>query len=76
MIWIYFAFLGRTLGVIGTVLIAFTAIAVHQRVAQEQKIDKKVFKVMHRERRIAIWGIFLIALGYILEIPFLLPIFS
>jgi len=76
MIWTYVAFVGYTIDVIGTILIAFTVIAVHQRVAKERKIDEKVFVIMNRERKAAIWGIFLIAIGYILQIPVLIPIFT
>lgn len=74
-IWVYIAFIGYTLDVIGKILIAFTAIAVHQRVAHEQKIDKQVFKAMRRERKVAIWAIFLIAGGYLLQLPEKLHLF-
>jgi len=76
MIWGYLAFLGYTLDVIGKILVAFTAIAVHQRVQKEQKIDKRVFQTMHRERKVAIWGIILIALGYAMQIPEKLQLFN
>lgn len=76
MIWTYIAFVGHTLNVIGEILVAFTVIAVHQRVSAERKIDEKVFRVMRRERKVAIWGILLIALGYVIQIPIFLPIFS
>lgn len=66
---LYIAFLGYTLDVIGKILVAFTAVAVHQRVRKEQKIDKRVFLEMKREQNVAIVGIFFIAIGYALQIP-------
>lgn len=38
--------LGFTLDVIGKVMVAYTAIAVHRRVWKEHKIDKAVFSAM------------------------------
>ena len=67
--FLYIAFIGYTFDVIGKILIAYTAIAVHQRVAQEQKIDKRVFQEMKRERNVAFWGIAFISIGYVMQIP-------
>jgi hypothetical protein len=66
---LYAAFLGYTLDVIGKILIAFTVVAVHERVRKEHKIDARVFQAMKRERKVAIWGIFLMAIGYVLQVP-------
>jgi len=61
--------LGLTLEVIGTVMIAYTVLAVHYRVRKEHKIDEVVFKHMRREQTVGIIGILLIIAGYILQIP-------
>lgn len=62
-------FLGFTLDVIGKVMVAYTAIAVHRRVWKEHKIDKAVFTAMKSEQIIGIIGIILIVIGYLLQIP-------
>ncbi|MGB0757431.1 MAG: hypothetical protein ACPGO5_03170 [Patescibacteria group bacterium] len=60
--------IGRTLDVIGKLLVAFTAIMVHHRFLQEHKVDNAVFSVMKREQRMGIWGIVLMVIGFILEL--------
>ena len=62
-------FIGYTLGTIGKLLIAYTAIMVHHRVRKEHKIDDKVFRTMRTEHVLGLLGIFLIIVGYLLEIP-------
>lgn len=62
-------FLGFVLDVIGKIMVAYTAIAVHRRVWKEHKIDEIVFKVMKNEQIIGIAGIILIIIGFILQIP-------
>ena len=62
-------FIGFTLDVVGTIMVAFTALAVHHRVRKEHKIDAKVFRIMRREQVIGIAGITLIILGYLLQAP-------
>ena len=62
-------FLGHTLGLVGTVMISYTAIAVHHRVWKEHKIDDKVFRSMKTERTIGVLGIVFIILGYLLLFP-------
>lgn len=62
-------FLGFSLDVIGKILVAYTAIAVHRRVWREHKIDKTVFAAMRNEQVIGIIGIVLIATGYLLQLP-------
>lgn len=61
--------LGFTLDVIGKIMVAYTAIAVHRRVWKEHKIDKAVFATMKNEQVIGIIGIILIVIGYLLQIP-------
>jgi len=61
-------FVGFTLDVIGKILVAYTAIMVHYRFWKEHKIDEKVFRTMKQERTIAIFGVGLIIIGYLLQI--------
>jgi hypothetical protein len=58
----------RTLDVVGKVLVAYTAIAVHHRVWRNHKIDKGVFRMMRAEQWLGVFGIILIVLGYLIEI--------
>lgn len=61
-------FVGKTMDVVGKVLIAYTAIMVHHRFRKEHKIDKFVFDEMKKEQSLGIVGIALIILGYLFEI--------
>lgn len=60
--------LALTLDIIGKVMIAYTALAVHGRVRKEQKIDAIVFRVMKREKVIGITGIIFMIAGYIIHV--------
>lgn len=62
-------FIGFTLDVIGKIMVAFTAIAVHRRVWKEHRIDGRVFREMRKEQVIGVLGIALIIAGYLLQIP-------
>lgn len=53
---------------VGTLLIAYTAFRVHDRVRLEHKIDAKVIKEMERERATGNFGIVLMLGGYLLQI--------
>ena len=59
--------IGRTIDVIGKLLVAFTAIMVHHRFLREHKIDNKVFKMMKREQFFGILGVVFIVLGFVIE---------
>lgn len=61
--------LGFTLDVVGKLIIAYTAIAVHHRFRKEHRIDEKVFKTMRREQVMGVLGIVLIISGYFLQLP-------
>lgn len=61
--------LGSSLDMVGKVMIAYTAIAVHYRFWQEHRIDEKVFVEMRKERVVGIVGIVFIVLGYLLQLP-------
>lgn len=62
-------FIGFTLDVIGKIMVAYTAIAVHRRVWREHKIDEAVFRAMRREQIVGVIGIVLIVIGYLLQAP-------
>lgn len=62
-------FLGFVLDAIGTVMIAYTAIAVHRRFWKEHKIDEEVFRTMQLEQIIGMAGIILILIGSAMQIP-------
>jgi len=62
-------FIGFTLDVVGTVMVAFTVIMVHHRFRKEHKIDERVFRAMRREQLFGIIGIFFIILGFLLQVP-------
>jgi len=57
-----------TLDIIGKIMIAYTALAVHSRFRKEHKIDDVVFRVMKREQTIGILGIVFMISGYVLHI--------
>ncbi|MBI3114528.1 MAG: hypothetical protein HYZ07_01035 [Candidatus Harrisonbacteria bacterium] len=63
------AFIGFTLDAVGKILVSYTVIMVHYRFWKEHKIDERVFATMQRERIIAILGVILIIIGYLLQIP-------
>lgn len=64
-----YEFLGYTIGTVGKLMVAYTAIMVHYRVRKEHKIDDKVFKVMRFEHAFGIAGILFMIVGYLMEIP-------
>ncbi len=63
------AAIGFTISTIGTILIGVSAIMVHRTLASEHRIDRLVIRNIKIEQIIAIIGIFLIIIGYILELP-------
>lgn len=63
------SFIGFTSQSLGAIMIAYTAIRVHSRVAREKKVDAHAFKDMNQERMIGFLGVALIIIGYILQIP-------
>lgn len=69
MILIVIELIGFTLDMIGKILVGISVILVHTRVMRERKIDKLVIKAMGREKVLAISGIVLIILGYLLQLP-------
>jgi hypothetical protein len=63
-------FWGLTLGTIGKICIAAAVLRVHHVMAKEHKIDKKVIRSFRGEIIITTVGIFLILVGYGMEIYF------
>jgi len=61
--------IGFTIDVIGKVLLGLSVYFVHSKVAREGKIDKKVLMEMRREKRLALMGIILIVIGYLMQLP-------
>jgi len=57
-----------TLDIIGQVMIAYTALAVHRRVWKEHKIDKTVFRMMRHEQLVGILGIIFTISAYFLRL--------
>ena len=60
-------FIGETLDVLGKVLIAMTAIAVHDTVMKEHKLDDAVDKTVRKEHVYGFLGITLLIAGYVLR---------
>lgn len=61
-------FIGFTLDTVGKIMVAFTAIMVHHRFSEEQKLDSKVLNEMKREKVIGIVGVTFIVIGYLLQL--------
>jgi len=59
--------IGITLDVIGTILIAYTVLRVHNRAREERAIDSRVINEMKKERAASIVGIVLIIVGYVFQ---------
>lgn len=60
--------IGLSLDIIGTVLIAYPAIAVHSRFWKEHKVDEKVFKEMRKEQILGMIGIVTVMIGFTLQL--------
>jgi hypothetical protein len=63
-------FWGLTISLIGKVFLAVSVLWAHTKLAHEHMIDQKVIRSFKVEKIVAIVGIFLIILGYALEIYF------
>ena len=59
--------IGITFDVIGTILIAYTVLRVHNRAREERAIDSRVINEMKKERATSIVGIVFIIIGYIFQ---------
>ncbi len=63
-------FWGLTLSFFGKVILGATVINVHAHIIKERRIDMDVLKEMKRERALGIFAVFLILLGYFLELSY------
>ena len=63
-------FWGLTLGFFGKVILGATVINVHAHIIKERKIDMDVLREMKRERFLGITAVFLIIIGYVLELSY------
>ena len=63
-------FWGMTISVVGKVLLAIGVLRAHQSIEREHGIDDTVIRSFHRERAITLAGLFLILVGYAMEIYF------
>ena len=61
--------LGFTISTIGKHIVAYTAYAVHVKIGKVHKINDLVLETMKHEKALAIIGIILIIIGYLLELP-------
>lgn len=59
--------IGMTASIIGEVLIGLAVLNVHKHIIKEHKIDRRVFKAIKREKIIAMSGIILMIIGYIVQ---------
>ncbi len=66
-------FWGLTLGVIGKVMVVLAVLHMHHSLVKEGKIDRIILLTYRQERILTFIGLFLIALGYMLEITFYSP---
>jgi hypothetical protein len=64
--------LGETLDVAGKIMIAFAALRVSYRFRHEHKVDAKVFKEMKLEQDVAVIGIVMLIVGYLLRVSTLI----
>lgn len=64
--------LALTLNELGGLFVAYAALRVHHRVLNEHRIDEEVVNIMKREQVVGVIGVFLIIIGYTLELGGLL----
>ncbi len=63
-------FWGLTISIIGKVLLAVGILKAHGEITHEHRIDAKVLKSFRLERWLTLIGLFLMVLGYAMEIYF------
>jgi len=63
-------FWGLTTSVVGKVLLGVGILKAHGQITHEHRIDAKVLHTFHTEKILTILGLFLMVLGYALEIYF------
>ena len=60
--------LGLTIKTIGEVIIGISIIRVHNKIMQEHKLDRKVYRSIRNEKFWGLIGVILIIAGYLLEV--------
>lgn len=58
---------GDTTIIAGEILIAYTVISVHAQVRKEHSLDKAVYKEMRKEHILALLGILLLVIGFVMR---------
>jgi hypothetical protein len=53
---------------VGDVIIAYAVIAVNDRIREEHKIDDRVYNSMMRERRLILFGVVVLFIGFGLRV--------
>jgi hypothetical protein len=62
--------LGLSLGTLGKIILGVAVLRVHIHILKERKIDPVVLKSMKTEQVVTVLGLFLIIIGYLLEVYF------
>lgn len=60
--------IGRTFTLVGEIMIAFMVLWVHHKLETDKRVDKYVLRSLKQEWALALVGIILLIVGYILEI--------
>ncbi len=60
--------MGLTLSFLGKVLLGVSVILVHGKITHEKRIDGIVLMEMRREQVLAIFGVIMMIVGYLLEV--------
>lgn len=63
-------FWALTTSVVGKVFLAMGVLLAHSQIAHEHRIDNAVLRSFKTERTLAIIGLFLIVIGYAMEVYF------
>ena len=52
----------------GTLLIAYAALKVHHRILHDHQIDKAVYRTMHKEQILGIFGALLVVVSFFMHV--------
>ncbi len=66
-------FWGITLGVIGKVIVVLAVLHMHHSLVKENKINHTIYLTYRQERVLTFLGLFLILIGYAMEVYFYSP---
>ena len=75
MVFFDLIFWAVTLDVLGKIILGVSVIGVHWKIVKEHSIDGAVLKEIRHERNLAIFGILLIIVAYILELIVIYELF-